>query len=160
MRFFAVATAALFIPLGANAQVFKCVDPSTGQASYSDEPCQGKEVGGSITVVPNTVDTSGSQQQTMPSDEGGSADGGQSSDAQPDADVQEVDTAACDQAQRAYEYEAGAVRRDEAAVAARRSAMYGTCATREPPRDEVRAVVPPRAVLPDAGAVRTGRRGE
>lgn len=132
----------LMTPMLAWAQIYKCVDPATGRSNFSDKPCQGQEVGGGVRVRPNTLDTSGSREQIykdqiqdlqtrMNSMERQAAQP-QYGRTQPDIQAERIDSRACEQARRSYDNEAGSIKRDAAAIQAKRSAMYGACGMREP----------------------------
>lgn len=151
-------TAALLLALCwstfASAQIYRCVDPANGHTSFTDQPCPPGQAAAEIAVPePNTVDSSGAREQALLREMEALRERMRAAEEarvqRPEADLQaeRVDSFACSQAQRAYELEAGALKQNEAAIEAKRAAMYGACGLREPDRVEIeQKVIVPRTV--------------
>lgn len=152
-------TAALLLALcwstSASAQIYRCVDPADGHTSFTDQPCALGHTGTAIPVPePNIVDTSGSREQILLREMEAmrerlrAAEAAQSQGSVADHQAERIDSFSCAQAQRAYEMAAGALKENDAAIEAKRAAMYGACGLREPDRVEViqQEVIVPRYI--------------
>ena len=151
-------TAALLLALCwstfASAQIYRCVDPANGHTSFTDQPCPPGQTAAEIAVPePNTVDSSGAREQALLREMEAlrervrAAEEARVQRSEADLQAERVDSFACSQAQRAYELEAGALKQNEAAIEAKRAAMYGACGLREPDRVEIeQKVIVPRTV--------------
>lgn len=136
------------------AQIYKCVDPASGHTSFTDQPCAPGHTAAEMALPePNTVDSSGAREQILMREMEALRERLRAVEEariqRSDADLQaeRVNSFACSQAQRAYELEAGALKQNEAAIEAKRAAMYGACGLREPDRIEIeQKVIVPRAV--------------
>lgn len=131
--------------LSGQARVYRCEEAS-GSVRFSDVPCASGEAGAEYEVKPNTVDSSGSREQVLKRqvqslqeqlDQQQAAPPAAAGRSQPDLQAERIDNAACEQAARAYESEAGSMFGDKASVEAKRVAMYGACGMREPDKVEI-----------------------
>lgn len=127
----------------AHAQVYKCAHPS-GNVEFSDVPCSKKSAGGPVQLQDNTLDSSASREQALRLENQQlrqQLERLQASQAethatpaksQADLQAQRIDSVACERAKRDYEVAASSISDNHELIAARRSAMYGTCGLREP----------------------------
>lgn len=135
--------------LSGQARVFRCEEAS-GAIRFSDVPCARGEAEAEYAVKPNTVDTSGAREQILKRQVQSLQEQLQQQQqqqqasqpavigrTQPDLQAERIDTAACEQATRAYEIEAGSMLSDKASVEMKRAAMYGACGMREPDKVEI-----------------------
>jgi hypothetical protein len=144
-----IVLAALLASPAAEAQIYKCMDPTTKRINFTDRPCAEGEKAEQIEVLPNTVDTSGSREQVLLHEMATlqarlrQAEQAAATPPRSGAELQaeRVDSHACAQARRAYELEAGAFKNNPDAIDAKRAAMYGLCGLREPDRVDIRQEV-------------------
>lgn len=148
---------ALGLITGAHAQVYRCVEGGTGKITFSDIPCHGRATGRQVDATPNTLDSSASREQALRSEVQELRDKlreqQQASQAettgrtQADLHAERIDSKACEDARWYYESETRTNPNNQAAIDAKRSAMFGACGMKEPDRVEVRRGVVVREQL-------------
>ncbi|AYH45890.1 DUF4124 domain-containing protein [Azoarcus sp. DN11] len=142
---------------GAHAQVYRCVEDGTGRITFSDMPCHGKATGREIDVTPNTLDASAGREQALRSEvqelreklreQQQTSQTDVTGRTQADLQATRFDSKACEDARWYYESETRTNPNNEAAIDAKRSAMFGACGMKEPDRVEVRRNVVVRQEL-------------
>ncbi len=149
----------LVMALPSHAQVHKCVS-SAGRVEYREAPCASDTKGGQVNVQGNTSDGRAVERARLSMEneqlrerlqraETNQQPQGGVGRTQADLAAQAGNTAACQAARRSYETAASSIAPNKADIAARRSAMHGTCGTVEPPITEVTVIKRPPPIQRD-----------
>ncbi|GHT81381.1 hypothetical protein AGMMS49960_17660 [Betaproteobacteria bacterium] len=126
MSFLAVG---LMLAGHADAQVFKCKDDKTGKIIYSGTPCPTTTTGNAIHIQSNTIETDDADRERLNQQIRTHSE----RNAPQQRAVEQVSSSdyaskeACKQAQRSYELEAGSIKKDKSAIAAKKVAYQKAC---------------------------------